>query len=1146
MTLRTKTSLLLACTVVLAVTLTGYFYLQLLQSTIRKSIFDKAEDISGATASAIAVFLDDTLRDAQVAAATIPSRVLEEWDVAEIERRLSSMMKLYPKFENGLFVLDSKGTLQLDYPPHHGVRGRSFEFREYFKRTMKEGKGIIGIPYRSARTGEPVLTFTAPLRRTSGEIIGLLGCSVKLLSDQALGGIGKKGFGESGYVYVFDTSRLNILHTDKDRVLERDVPPGANNLFDAAVEGFEGTGETVDSQGIHMLVSLKRVPESNWIVGVQQTAEEAFAPIREARLRIALFLAIGVLVAFLAGTVVIRRITYPLFQLRRAAMSISAESLETPKPVGDRDLNLWEKLDSIRSGDEIGELAQTLKEMYEKLGQTLLSLKRSAKDWERTFDSVPEAIFILDKQNNVRRLNRAAANLLRMDFREAIGRHCYKLFRKDDSVPDYCPDEGELKDKKPAVLEVDEPSLGGIFRMIITPLTDDAGNSVGAVLVLSNITAAKRAEEALRESELRYRSLFLEAQDALFLIKNKAYIDCNPAAERLFRCSREEMLGSSPVKFFPEFQSDGSSSSDLLNTMDLADFSGHPLRFEWMHKAKGGHLFDAEVSISRVYIRGEATFLMLVRDITEQKHVREILMKEQKRLASILDGIPLPTIMIDRNHRVLFWNRSSELTSGVPREKVLNQPLDLGHLYNDQKRPILANLILDLTDEELLARYGEKGLRKIEESPEAFGTVDRIWTNGKERVVALIATRLRDAGGEVVGAIQCAQDITEREQLQQKLQQVQRIEALATLAGGIAHDFNNLLMAIQGHVSLMLVDTSSSARYVEKLKSINRLVRSGAELTRQLLGFARAGKYDVRPLSINELIEYSSDMFGRTRREIEIHKQLEPNAWTVEADRGQIEQVLLNIYVNAWQAMPDGGKLLIRTESVTVHADTAQLWGLRPGRYLKIVIADTGIGMDEGTLKRIFDPFFTTKERGRGTGLGLASAYGIIKNHGGYIDVASQKGKGSSFTIYLPASGKPVSLETKGSDVPQKGTETILFVDDEMEILEVGEQILRTLGYRPLVARNGAEALDIYRDNMSGIDLVILDMIMPGMSGGETHDALKKMDPRVKVLLCSGYSLDGQANEILKRGCDGFLQKPFDITTLSIKLREILSAKTVR
>ena len=1140
MTLRTKTSLLLACTVVLAVTLTGYFYLQLLESTIRKSIFDKAEGVSGATASVIAAFLDDTLRDAQVVAATIPRHVLEERNVPEIERHLDSLMALYPKFENGLFVLDSKAYLWADFPPHPELRDRSFDFREYFKRTMREGKGIIGVPYRSARTGEPVLTFTAPLRGAAGQIIGLLGCSVKLLSDKALGGVGRKG---SGYVYVFDTTRLNILHTNKERVLKRDVPRGANKLFDAAIEGFEGVGETVDSQGLHVLLSLKRVPRTDWIVGVQQTAREAFAPLGHARLRIVFFLAIGVLVAFLAGTVVIRRITDPLLQLRQAAMSISAESLETPNQVGDPDLRLWEKLDRIRSGDEIGELAHTLKEMYAKLGQTLVSLKRSAKDWERTFDSVPEAIFILDNQNNVQRLNRAAADLLGMDFPEAIGRHCYRLFRKDGSVPDYCPDDTLLENRRPSVLEVDEPFLGGVFRVLTTPLTDDAGNSVGAVLVLSDITAAKRAEEALRESELRYRSLFQESQDALFLIKNHVYIDCNPAAERLFRCSREEILGSNPGRFSPEFQSDGSASSDLTASMHKTRFSERPLRFEWMHKAKGDHLFDAEVSISKVFIRGEATFLVLVRDITEQKHVREILMKEQERLASILDGIPLPTIMIDRNHRVLFWNRSSELTSGVSRENVLNQPLNLGFLYKDQQHPTLANLILDLTDEELLAQYGDKGLRKYEETPEAFGVVERLSVNGRERVVALVATRLRDTRGKVVGAIQCAQDITERAQLQEQLQQVQKIEALGTLAGGIAHDFNNLLMAIQGHVSLILLDAPSAARYIEKLRSIDRLVKSGAELTRQLLGFARAGKYDVKPVDINELIENSSDMFGRTRKEIEIEKQLEPALWTVEADRGQIEQVLLNIYVNAWQAMPAGGKLSIKSGNTLLQPDDVEPWGIRPGRYLKIVIADTGIGMDEDTLKRIFDPFFTTKEMGRGTGLGLASAYGIIKNHGGFIDVASQKGKGTIFTIYLPASGKPVSSEIRSADVLQKGTETILFVDDEEEILAVSEEILQTLGYQALVARNGREALEIYRNNRNSIDLVILDMIMPGMSGGETHDALRKIDPHVRVLLSSGYSLDGQANEILQRGCDGFLQKPFDITALSIKLKEILGSK---
>jgi signal transduction histidine kinase len=225
------------------------------------------------------------------------------------------------------------------------------------------------------------------------------------------------------------------------------------------------------------------------------------------------------------------------------------------------------------------------------------------------------------------------------------------------------------------------------------------------------------------------------------------------------------------------------------------------------------------------------------------------------------------------------------------------------------------------------------------------------------------------------------------------------MESLGTLAGGIAHDFNNLLMGIQGRTSLMVMDKDYSHPDFEHLKGIEDYVKSAADLTRQLLGFARGGKYEVKPTDINEMIKKSSSMFGRTKKEIKIHEKYQKDVWTVEVDQGQIEQVLMNLYVNAWQAMPGGGELYIETENVTLNEDYVKPYQVEQGNYVKISITDTGVGMDEATRQRIFEPFFTTKEMGRGTGLGLASVYGIIKNHGGFINVYSEKGEGTTFNI---------------------------------------------------------------------------------------------------------------------------------------------------
>ncbi|MBU4014226.1 MAG: response regulator, partial [Proteobacteria bacterium] len=410
------------------------------------------------------------------------------------------------------------------------------------------------------------------------------------------------------------------------------------------------------------------------------------------------------------------------------------------------------------------------------------------------------------------------------------------------------------------------------------------------------------------------------------------------------------------------------------------------------------------------------------------------------------------------------------------------------------------------------------------------------------KIDLIISAKIYPEDGYIEGAMI---DITERKHLESQVRQAQKMESIGTLAGGIAHDFNNLLMGIQGYTSLILNDLNPGEDHYDKLKNIEKQVKRGAELSAQLLGFARGGKYDVKPTHINKLLKKSAEMFGRTKKEITIREKYAPDLWTVKVDRGQIEQVFLNLFINAWQAMPDAGDIYLETSNVVFSRSNTKPLEVKPGKYVRISVTDTGIGMDEQTASRVFDPFFTTKGVGRGTGLGLASAYGIIKNHGGMIHVYSEKGRGSTFNIYLPAvdaKAEPILFHDEG-EVKTGKEEAILLVDDEAIILDVGEEILDALGYRVFLASGGNEAIEIYKENKDKIALVILDMVMPGMGGGETYKALKSINHDIKVMLSSGYNLGGEAAEIMKQGVNDFIQKPFTMTKLSHKIRNILEKK---
>ena len=642
----------------------------------------------------------------------------------------------------------------------------------------------------------------------------------------------------------------------------------------------------------------------------------------------------------------------------------------------------------------------------------------------------------------------------------------------------------------------------------------------------------RRTQEALRASEELYRILFEQARDVIYFTTPEGrLVDMNDAGLELMGYRREE-----------------------FKQIDVIDHHADPAQREEEKRElfEQGFIRDKEIRLvkkggSEIVCLDSATVLRnpdgtikgyigTLRDITEARKAEEALKKSEEDYRSIFDSA----------NDALFIHH-------VETGEILSVNQKMCEMYGYSKEEA-RHLSVEAVSEGTPPYTQEGALKWIRRAVQGEPQLFEWKARDKAGRVFWVEVNLKLAviGGEN-RLLAIVRDITDRKRaelenkrLQDKLTQAQKMESIGTLAGGIAHNFNNILMGIQGRASLMMTDKEPSHPDCEHLRGIEQYVKSAVELTRDLLGFARGGKYEVKPTDLNALIRHEIRVFGRTRKEISVHGTYEPDLWPVDADRGQIQQALLNLCVNAWQAMPDGGDLRVRTENVIMEESSVRPFEVAPGRYVKISVTDAGMGMDAATLEKIFDPFFSTRGAGQGSGLGLASVYGIVKNHGGFINVYSEVGEGTTFNLYLPASENEVSRETPGSGHGsiQYGKGTILLVDDEEMILEVGRKMLENLGYRVLTARSGREALDLYRQQGGRIDLVVLDMIMPGMGGGETFDRMRAADETVRVLLSSGYSINGQAEAIINRGCRGFIQKPFSLHDLSIKVSRALKGAT--
>ena len=785
------------------------------------------------------------------------------------------------------------------------------------------------------------------------------------------------------------------------------------------------------------------------------------------------------------------------------------------------------------------------KPTYEELKQRVLELERAESDRKRIeealreserkmksiFRAAPVGIGVV-AHRSFHEVNDRFCEITGYSREELLGQRSRMIYSSDEDFEyDGSRTYGQISKKGIATVDTRlKRKDGKIIDVLVssTPL-DPSNLSAGITFTALDITERKRAEKELRAEKERLRSLSENAPFGMMMIsKDGTFKHVNPKFHEIFGYDLNDIPNGKTWfrKAFPDSTYRHQVIASWIEDLASSEVGEKRPRVFAVTCKDGSRKIANFISVQME--TGEN--LTACEDITERRHAEAALRESEKRFRELFNSISDLVYTQDLDGRLLSVNPALCTAFGYSEVELV------GRRVSDFLKPELADA------------FGSDYLERLRKDGQQEGTSIYFTKQGEEIYIEYRSSMVYPGNGKPyisgTGRDVTARVLAEREKrkLQAELNQAQKMEAVGTLAGGIAHNFNNILMGVQGRTSLMLMDKDPAHPDYEHLKGIEEYVRNAVELTKDLLGFARGGKYEVKPTALNSLIEHENRMFSRTKKEISIHGAYEEDLWSVEVDQGQIQQALLNLYLNASQAMPEGGDLYVQTENVLLDEEYIKPFKVTPGKYVKISLTDTGVGMDEATVKKIFDPFFSTKGPGKGSGLGLASVYGIIKNHGGFINVYSEQGQGTTFTLYLPTSEKGAveQIPQPGRHDIHYGKGTVLLVDDENMILKVGRSMLEKLGYRVITAESGQEALDLYQDQQQKIGLVILDMIMPGMGGGETYDRLKEMDEKVRVLLSSGYSINGQARRILERGCIGFIQKPFAMEGLSRKVHEVL------
>jgi two-component system, cell cycle sensor histidine kinase and response regulator CckA len=874
---------------------------------------------------------------------------------------------------------------------------------------------------------------------------------------------------------------LNELRHQKGAALRLRIPLDRKEVPAVkAVSGQRGIVQGKDYRGTEVISIIKAVPDSSWIMIAKVDESEVFSELRrESVFMLAILLFLIALISTVLGV-------------------------------------LWQRNEKAH---------------YRALFEMEAALRKSETLYRNALDSIKEGCQIIDFNWRPIFLNATALKFIGRTKEEVLNHTLLKLFPGLEETEAFAAFQRCMKERKSQYVLSSFEYPDGIkkwFEHSIQPIPE------GIFILINEITERKLAEDSLRDSEEQYRLLFEHMIQGAFRMRADGTItDVNPAALRMSGVTKEEFLSRNSDDPAWNFVSeDGTPFPGSKTPPMVALKTGAPASAThgvWNVRTKS--YIWVEVTAIPEFTEGDTKpyqVLVTIHDVTDRKRAEAA----HDRLASAIEQSGESVVIIDTNRIVQYVNPAFEITTGKDREEAIGHPLPLNENQNEI--------------------FYQKFWSTLESGKSWKGRLINTRKDGTQYIEEATVSPVFNAAGIIVNYVSITKNITdllklqeEKERLQEQFLQAQKMESVGRLAGGVAHDFNNMLNVISGYAQLSLDEIDSTNPLHSNLQEIKKAAHRSAELTRQLLAFARRQTIAPRVLNLNSTIAGSLNMLQRLIGEdIDLAWMPGHNLWPVHVDPAQIDQILANLAVNARDAIDKQGKITIETENAVFDKEYCEHHqGYTEGKYVMLAMSDDGCGMSKEVVDHLFEPFFTTKKVGKGTGLGLSTVYGIVKQNEGFINVYSEPGRGSTFKIYIRKYPGPELAEgiENALESPKEGTETILLVEDEEAVLSLAKVMLERLGYTVVTATTPTEAIRLVENYKEEIHLLLVDVVMPEMTGRDLAERLTQLRPKLRLMFMSGYT----ANVIAHRGVldDGvfFIQKPFSARDLAAKVRKALN-----